>query len=69
MPLDNKYPPVPEFELAVSNLLTKREQFAMAAMQALLASPDIGISKSFTSIAGYSVEYADELIKELERTK
>lgn len=50
--------------------LTKRELFAMSAMQALISVPD----KSFENrgkdgvpiLAGYAVEYADALIKALE---
>ena len=57
--------------------LTKREMFAMAAMQGILAneaSIERGISavlkgtaKGLAShVAGMSVEYADELLKQLE---
>lgn len=50
--------------------LTKRELFAMSAMQALISVPD----KSFENrgkdgvpiLMGFAVEYADALIKALE---
>jgi hypothetical protein len=46
--------------------LTKREMFAMAAMQGMLANPDnIGVSLKYT--AEHAVSYADELISELEK--
>ena len=51
---------------ALHNGLTKREMFAMAAMQGILtrsANTDRG------AIASYAVEYADALLAELERTK
>lgn len=46
--------------------LTKREQFAMAAMQGLLSCKQ-GMQPKFT--AQCAVKYADELLAELERTK
>lgn len=46
--------------------LTKREQFAMAAMQGFCASSDY---MSFTAIATDAVAVADALLAELERTK
>jgi hypothetical protein len=47
--------------------LTKREQFAMAAMQGLLAKHgDDDYTPS--QIASYAVERADALLAELERT-
>ena len=42
--------------------LTKREMFAMAAMQGLLSRE----SGRPTDIAGYSVSYANQLLKALE---
>ena len=55
--------------------LTKREQFAMAAMQGILAGVN-GDSVLYESapewvknIAEASVEFADALLAELERTK
>ncbi len=44
--------------------LTKREMFAMAAMNGILSrtgSPDRHI------VAGYAVDYADALLKELDK--
>lgn len=46
------------------NSLTKREQFAMAALQGLLAT---GSPQSFSHIAQQAVNAADELIKALEK--
>lgn len=50
--------------------ITKREMFAMAAMQGMLASETENYNyrgaKGLTSMAA---EYADELLAELERTK
>ena len=47
--------------------LTKREQFAMAAMQGLISDSEyIG---SFAQMAGHSVEMADALLAELEKEK
>ena len=43
--------------------LTKREQFAMAAMQGLLSGRDISIGEA----AELSPQYADALIKELDK--
>lgn len=46
--------------------VTKREVFAMAAMQANRANPQYGEAKS-EEIAKYAVEDADALLKELEK--
>lgn len=46
--------------------LTKREQFAMAAMQGLCAT---GQYVSFDHVAQDAVKAADELLAELERAK
>jgi len=46
--------------------LTKREMFAMAAMQGILTRR---ANTDRSSIARYSVEYADALLAELEITK
>lgn len=51
---------------ALHNGLTKREMFAMAAMQGILTR---SANTDRSSIASYSVEYADALLAELERTK
>ena len=50
--------------------LTKREKFAAMAMQGYIASVGIvgGISPSDEDMARYSVEMADALLAELERT-
>ncbi len=44
--------------------LTKREYFAVMAMQGLLSCPDIAASRE--AIAEESVKQADELLKALE---
>jgi hypothetical protein len=46
--------------------LTKREMFAMAALQGILANPD-NTGTVTTQIANMAVWYADELIRELEK--
>jgi len=46
--------------------LTKREMFAMAAMQGVLSRR---ANHDKSTIASYAVEYADALLAELERTK
>jgi hypothetical protein len=46
--------------------LTKRELFAAMAMQGILSSC---IDAHSGRVAGFAVEYADELLKELEKTK
>lgn len=53
------------FQESVSYGLTKREYFAVLAMQGLLAEPRLTIEAS-TSLA---VELADILLKKLEKTK
>lgn len=45
--------------------LSKREMFAMAAMQGFCSNPMV----SYKSLAEYAVETADALLAELERTK
>ncbi len=45
--------------------LTKREMFAMAAMQGLFVKEDVNINNA----ARFAVEIADALLAELERTK
>ena len=47
--------------------LTKREMFAMAAMQGLCAHS--GDYHEFSHLASDAVNYADSLLVELERTK
>jgi len=47
--------------------LTKREMFAMAAMNGSMSNPDDRYT--YEQMAKYSVEYADALLAELERTK
>jgi DNA-binding CsgD family transcriptional regulator len=49
-----------------SSGLTKREHFAAMAMQGLLASETIA---TFEEFAGSSVQMADALLAELERTQ
>jgi len=48
--------------------LTKREAFAMAAMQGMLANPYLmEILSDVDGIAKDAVEYADSLLKELDK--
>ena len=46
--------------------LTKREMFAAMAMQGILSS---GSDAAGGTVARWAVEYADELLAELEKTK
>ncbi|WP_280568170.1 hypothetical protein [Chromohalobacter sp. 296-RDG] len=49
--------------------LTKREEFARAAMQALAANSGVvSVFGAGRQIASEAVRYADELLAELERT-
>lgn len=54
-----------EYPLAIG--LTKREAFAMAAMQGYLASYPSDSSPNAVNVAKYSVEYADALIEALNK--
>ena len=45
--------------------LTKREEFAKAAMQGLSANPSVGLE--LWQMAKWSVEMADKLIEHLEK--
>ena len=47
--------------------LTKREAFAMAAMQALVTSNDEGAGDRLTEIPEYAVQIADALLAELAK--
>ena len=63
-------PPVHSADLGMmlshGNLgLTKREAFAMAAMQAMANDNNL----SFEIVAGYAVQYADALLAELAKEK
>lgn len=49
--------------------LTKREMFAMAAMQGLCANSIVGSHYHTDKLSKYAVMYADALLAELERTK
>jgi hypothetical protein len=49
--------------------LTKREMFAMAAMQGILSSLPSNAVFSYQTTAKCSVEQADALLAELEKTK
>jgi len=50
--------------------LSKREMFAMTAMQGLLAARDASYTKRTTVVfSSMAVELADSLLAELERTK
>jgi hypothetical protein len=48
--------------------LTKREMFAMTAMQGIL-SADVHSDRLFAEVAEWSVKQADALLAELEKTK
>jgi hypothetical protein len=48
-----------------SNALTKREQFAMAAMQGLLANSEYWGANSIDALVNTSVEQADALLTKL----
>lgn len=68
-------PAMPTYELNGQNVLedtsygmTKREQFAMAAMQGLLANPDEQtVGMSVTKMIKFAVMNADELLAALEQ--
>lgn len=47
--------------------LTKREMFAMAAMQGICSNPYDRYT--YEQLAGHAVKHADALIAELEKTK
>ena len=55
-------------EYPLNSGLTKREQFAMAAMQGLLVNAERN-SLSFDTVHTQAVKCADNLLEELERTK
>lgn len=59
----------PEWAAARSGGLTKREMFAMAAMQGILSSLTDEHDLSVDCLAKCSVRNADALLAELERTK
>ena len=46
--------------------LTKREMFAMAAMQGICSNPDDRYT--YEQLAGHAVKHADALLAELEKT-
>lgn len=48
--------------------LTKREYFAGLAMQGMISSTDLNLSKQEANIIAWqSIQFADELLKELEK--
>lgn len=49
---------------ALHSGLTKREMFAMAAMQGILSNPNDRYT--YDQLAGHAVNYADALLAELE---
>lgn len=67
---DLTYPAALAFPIATGTRLetglTKREAFAMAAMQGLCAAPDSGQWKA-GQIANYAIEQADALIAALNK--
>ena len=66
MPLEREAELASSFNAADTYGLTKREQFAMAAMQGLCATGQYG---SFDHVAQDAVKAADELLAELEKQK
>lgn len=58
----------PHYVETIDKCLTKREQFAMAAMQGLLVNAERN-SLSFDTAHVQAVKCADNLLAELERTK
>jgi hypothetical protein len=62
---ESAYPPMQR--IATQEPLTKRERFAMAAMQGFCASPDVQ-NPSISGIAKSSVMQADALIAALKST-
>ena len=54
--------------LTFEGTLTKRERFAMAAMQGLCANPHHDPHCDWVVIAEWAVNHADCLIKEIETT-
>jgi len=50
--------------------LTKREQFAMAAIQGILSNPYWNEWGEYTpcAVADSAIEYADELLRKLDKT-
>lgn len=53
-------------ELKKAQELSKREQFAMAAMQGILSDPNYS-NTGINSIANYSIEAADVLLAKLNK--
>ena len=51
-------------EKNLASNMTKREAFAMAAMQGMMANPDVDLDYDLS--AGYAVEAANALLKALE---
>jgi len=60
------YPVVAEFDVLAEGL-TKREAFAMAAMQGLCANPSYMTGDWIRIVSKESVAMADALLKELEK--
>ena len=52
---------------ATDSGLTKREVFAKAAMQGMLANPHVFAEMSKEKIVPESIKFADALLKELEK--
>lgn len=61
-------PAMPHFHHEGRSGLSIRQQFAMAAMQGFSANPNFQTT-SFSTIAEYSVQQADALIAELNKSK
>jgi hypothetical protein len=58
--------PTPVGAYVTDSGLTKREMFAVMAMQGILSS---GSDAAAGNVTRWAVEYADELLKALEETK
>ena len=59
---------ISELEKVAPQLLTKREQFAMAAMQGMISGSPLSLSKEEAEmVAAQSCQFADALIAELNK--
>jgi len=56
-------------QCAEQHQLTKREQFTMAAMQAILTGESYKFYPTYSAIAFAAIEIADQVLSELEKTK
>jgi hypothetical protein len=56
-------------EITGREILSRRDQFAMAAMQAIITNEGIGGPSYFEKTAEFAVEAADALIQELDKNQ